>query len=42
MGMPINRAGYEPIVTPAQMVIVMIKKSDLHIAREALKNQFPP
>ena len=37
-----HRAGYEPIVTPAQMVIVMIKESDLHIAREALKNQFPP
>ena len=36
------RAGYEPIVTPAQMLIVMIKESDLHIAREALKNQFSP
>jgi len=37
-----HRAGYAPIVTPAQMVIVMIKESDWKTAREILKDQFPP
>ncbi|MFA6819349.1 MAG: DUF2007 domain-containing protein [Bacteroidaceae bacterium] len=35
-----HRAGYFPIVAPAQMVIVMIKESDLEKARTVLQNQF--